>query len=384
MHKIDFKKLPICLLLASSLMANTNVVTKTLSESDLRNQLNTEAIINNQDTSAIDNKNKVGKSKETSSFIVNDDRYEDMAIYNYYVSYATANNKIEFSSANDAKKSKVSFLSNNVERHEAKIKAEEEELAKALALANKSIGKGIELGSTVYMSGYCYTKNPIEVEQVQGYSILDCTFEDNELNIDSSKMMAMFVPLTKRNALISKPVYIQKGTKKLPITNGVVLTIDRTSMNVANFINDKKLKKLSSDLLTQTGDVLLNNSMAYMEQKEASAKTQDVISDSSVSGTTTTTTTNTEAPNVSTYLVSAGIQLFSAIIKGVGILMSEDKYPLFKVYSNSGFYVDFMIEINEKNSKTLNYMDKSYDEYNKNISVGEDVPEQVLTLPVVK
>ncbi|KAB7891306.1 hypothetical protein [Poseidonibacter ostreae] len=376
--------------LASSLLilttlgfSNTQVYdvsTKSLSEEELEKQLGTEAIINNQDTSELVNDKRKSNTKTTSSYQLNNDNYEDISIYNYLVSYNQENNKKDFSLSAVKKKDSTNFLADNITAYNTKMEKEKEALAKALE-ANKTDDL---LGQTVFMSGYCYTDNTVEIEQVQGYSVLDCTFDDNELNIDSSRMMAMFVPLTSRNALIAKPIYLQKNSKKLPIEKGVILTVDRTSMNVANFINDKKLKKLTADVIGQTGDVLLSNSVAYMEQKEASETTTSSTSTTSVSGTSTTSASETKAPDISTYLVTAGVQLFSTIIKGIGILMSEDKYPLFKVYKQSGFYVDFVVEIDSKNKKTLNYMNESYDTYNKNISIGEDVAEEALTLPVAE
>ena len=151
------------------------------------------------------------------------------------------------------------------------------------------------------------------------------------------------------------------------------------------------MKKLTGDLMSQTGDIALNQSVAYLNQLEESNKREEVVLNSSISGTTQTKTTNTEAPDATTYLVHSGIQFVSGLFKLGGLLLSEDKYPLFKVYQDSGFYADFVVEINgdkkgkvTKESKELeriDYQDKAYEESNKPISIGEDVTPQKLQLP---
>ena len=361
-----------------------NVRTNNLSEDELNKQLEAEALLRGEDTSGVYGESKKD-SEKTSSSKDNDDKYRDIALYNFITRYDNENDKKTYPITLN---NKVMVLADNVSVHNQKMKELQDIEDKKKAEQEKEENQT----KTIYFTGYCFTRNAIEVENIQGYGIIDCSFEDNDLNISTSKMMAMFIPITSRNALISKPIYLLgKDNKKIPIQTGVILTLDRTSLNVANFINDKKMKKLTGDLMSQTGDIALNQSVAYLNQLEESNKREEVVLNSSISGTTQTKTTNTEAPDATTYLVHSGIQFISGLFKLGGLLLSEDKYPLFKVYQDSGFYVDFVVEINgdkkgkvTKESKELeriDYQDKAYEESNKPISIGEDVTPQKLQLP---
>lgn len=372
----------VILLLNLGLFAN--VRTNNLSEDELNKQLEAEALLKGEDTSGVYGESKKD-SEKTSSSKDNDDKYRDIALYNFITRYDNENDKKTYPITLN---NKVVVLADNVGVYNQKMKELQDIEDKKKAEQEKEENQT----KTIYFTGYCFTRNAIEVENIQGYGIVDCSFEDNELNISTSKMMAMFIPITSRNALIAKPIYLLgKDNKKIPIQTGVILTLDRTSLNVANFINDKKMKKLTGDLMSQTGDIALNQSVAYLNQLEESNKREEVVLNSSISGTTQTKTTNTEAPDATTYLVHSGIQFVSGLFKLGGLLLSEDKYPLFKVYQDSGFYADFVVEINgdkkgkvTKESKELekiDYQDKAYEENNKPISIGEDVTPQKLQLP---
>lgn len=372
----------VILLLNLGLFAN--VRTNDLSEDELNKQLEAEALLRGEDTSGVYGESKKD-SEKTSSSKDNDDKYRDIALYNFITRYDNENDKKTYPITLN---NKAVVLADNVGVYNQKMKELQDIEDKKKAEQEKEENQT----KTIYFTGYCFTRNAIEVENIQGYGIVDCSFEDNELNISTSKMMAMFIPITSRNALIAKPIYLLgKDNKKIPIQTGVILTLDRTSLNVANFINDKKMKKLTGDLMSQTGDIALNQSVAYLNQLEESNKREEVVLNSSISGTTQTKTTNTEAPDATTYLVHSGIQFVSGLFKLGGLLLSEDKYPLFKVYQDSGFYADFVVEINgdkkgkvTKESKELekiDYQDKAYEENNKPISIGEDVTPQKLQLP---
>lgn len=370
------------LIIKLSLFANTK--TNLLSEEELNKQLEAEAILRGEDTNDIQGNSEKNSQKTTSSKD-NDDKYRDIALYNYLSRYSSENDKKIYPITI---KDKVIILADNVGVYNQKIK----EIEEKKQAEKDSKDKEANETKTVYFTGYCYTRNAIEVENIQGYGIIDCTFENNDLNIKDSKMMAMFIPITSRNALIAKPIYLlDNKNKKIPVQTGVILTLDRTSLNVANFINDKKMKKLAGDLMSQTGDIALNQSVAYLNQLEESKRREEVVLNSSISGTTQTKTTNTEAPDGTTYLVHSGIQFISGLFKLGGLILSEDKYPLFKVYQDSGFYVDFVVEINGdkkgkitkeyKELERIDYQDKAYEENNKPISIGEDVTPEKLQLP---
>lgn len=338
------------LILISIILEAEVVTTKTLNEQELNKMLSTEGVLNDEDIGDIEGDSKIKSAKKTTSKTYNDDTYEDVATYNILKKYRKKTRSLGVMYASKNK----GLLYNNVSAYKEKLAKLEK---KRLEDAKKDSIKEDEI---ISITGYCVTRNEIDVEQIQGYGVLECNFDENDFNIEESNIFVSFIPIPEKTALIAKPIYIQVGRKKIAITNGVILTVDRTSLNVANFINDRKLEKITGKFMTASAKLALDSSVLYMQQKEASKREENVIYNNSTGGTQVIKTTNTQKPLASDYLANFGVQLASAIVSITGQLMSENNYPLFKVYRGSQFYVDFSIKYNKKNKAVIDYMKKDY------------------------
>ena len=292
--------------------------------------------------------NKVGT--KTSSRKFNEDTYEDVASYNLYVQDVQNRSGIRVDFANQQK----GLLADNV-LVQKKIKAEIQ--AKLDAMKKKEV---LVKDMVVSITGYCSIRNTVSVEQIQGYGMLECNFDENEFGIDASDIFVSFVPIPNKLALIAKGIYLQVGKKKIAISDGVVLTADRTSLNVATFVNDRKISKITGDLLVASSQLALDSSMLYMRQKELSKIKEKIVVNSSISGSQVSQTRNIEAPNAKNYLVNFGVQLASALVDIGGRLIGNNNYPLFKVGRGSQFYVDFSVQYSGKNKKAIDYLRKEY------------------------
>jgi hypothetical protein len=323
-----------------------------ITKEEILKSMTSESAMHNENDTELVSKSQ-SKSISTTSKKHNKDTYRDVAIYKLV---RNRDEEMDKASPNNIAKNE-DFMANNQDVYEK----EREAYLRAQREAEK--GKEIEDEERIYnISGYCTTRNDMEVERIQAYSVMDCRFNENDLNIDSSTMFASFSPIYEKLALIGKPVYLNQGNKKLPIENGIILTADQTNLNVATFVNDVKIKNLLANFALTTNDIVYATSMDYLTQLKASKITEELDSSTSASGTSVTKATNTAEIEVSTYLTVAGIQLISSVVDAIGNFYIDNNYPLYKVASRTQYYVDFNIKI-KGNKKSL--IDYKVEDYNK-------------------
>lgn len=325
-----------------------------LTDEDIQRMYTAEEAIHSTDNVVVGDGEKKD-AKRTSSFDRNKDNYYDVVVYAKIIEERNAlkGQKLITSSKNEA------FLADNVAKQkEALAKQQEQSLQSA------------EEESLVFtLSGYCSVRNEINIDSIQGYGLLDCQFEEyegQELLIKNATVFANFVPIPDKFALLAKPIYIQHNNRKIPIKDGVLLTIDQTSLNVANFVNDRKLKRLLSDMMIQTNTMALATATSYMAQKRASETTEEISYNSSTAGNQTVSGTTTAPPEAKDYLVNFGIQFASAIIGAIGEYGRDDSYPIFKVYKNSQLYIDIIIEKKGKKQEPIDYKKEDHTTFQKN------------------
>ena len=332
------------------LIAILSIANAKLSKEEILKQMQAEAALLNE-TGAIYELNNT-KAKETSSKKINKDTYRDVALYHLITMRERELDRKP--SYNDAKK--VDFLANNLEDYKKRL-AEQKKLEEAK-------NKKDEKAKIYNLTGYCRLRNTVEVDRVQGYSVLDCDFTPNDLGLNSSEMFATFVPVYERLALIGRPVYLNVHHNKVPIQNGVILTVDQTNLNLATFINDVKIKKLLADMALSTNKIAYQNSMAYITELQASRKSEKVVVVPGNNGNNTVEQeSNTAKPKAKDYITIAGIQILSSIIDALGNFYKENSYPLFRIDKGTHFYVDFNIEVKGKIKQNL--IDYKEDEYKK-------------------
>jgi len=212
------------------------------------------------------------------------------------------------------------------------------------------------------LSGYCTIPNEITVKRMQRYSVMRCVFNNNPLGLKKGDMFAEFIPLPKHYALIGKPIYISNsflGGRRVPIDNGVIMTIDRTSLNIANRINNVAIKDLLAKSALTLNTVAYQGAVAYLSAVQQSNTTTQLSSTSTTSGTNTATATNTKPPSATTYLATAGIQFISNLIGLAGSYYINHNIPLYTIFSDSQVYVNFTLQSKNFNGN-INYGRQDY------------------------
>lgn len=193
--------------------------------------------------------------------------------------------------------------------------------------------------NAVFLSGYCYGPDQaIEVSRLSSYVYLKCNF--NNIN---AELATLLIPDAFSKALIGKPLYLKIGSNRYPVKGGVVMNYNRTSLNLAHIVNDRKIETFLAKSGISGAEVATKQAEAYLKDKKASRTTQEQTNIATANSAQVVTATNTQAPQVSDYLATAGVQFISALVKnGAEVFMTDLPY-LFKTQKNGAYYADLMV-----------------------------------------
>jgi hypothetical protein len=208
---------------------------------------------------------------------------------------------------------------------------------KAAASKAKAKRKSEEEKTLVkFVKGYCYLHNDVVVERIATYANLDCDFPQP---LGRASLSVSMTPEFYAKALVANPLYVVKDNVRLPVLNGVVMTKDQNSINLANVVNDRLLKKILATGTYRGIGVAAQQAQAYLNAYQESLKhEQAVVLDGNTTGVVTTT--NTEKPSPGLYAAMAGVQFISEMAKIVGENFVRELPFTFKAFKGSVYYVD--------------------------------------------
>lgn len=218
-------------------------------------------------------------------------------------------------------------------------------LADKMALAAKEEQSQITNSKDLtphFLEGFCYVKNDIEVERIATYAYLDCDFDNGK----KGELVVSMVPDFYALALVAKPLYVittdpKTGKKtRMPVTSGAVLTQDKTSINVANVVNDRKIARIAAAAGYTSLNVATKTMQSYMVDARAARQKQQMQITNGSGYSTETLTQNVDAPKRGEYLTMAGIEIVSEIAKVIGDNFVQNLPYTFKTYKGSNLYAD--------------------------------------------
>lgn len=235
------------------------------------------------------------------------------------------------------------------QREDARQKAFTERLALLKAQAKEDEKKTKQLLG--YGQGYCYLDKEVIIERIATYAYLNCDFQPPFGKVTLAVSM---VPDFYANAVIGNPLYVSKDDKRYPVKNGVVMTKDKNSVNLANFVNDNMTKKIAAEAGYKSVGIAAKQAQAFLEQKIAAGTEQNVTVAGGLN-TYTTVATNTKEPNAADFLWVAGIEMASEISKIIGKNYIRTLPYTFKINKDSVFFADvqFADDINMEGYKII-------------------------------
>lgn len=217
---------------------------------------------------------------------------------------------------------------------------------------------------TYFISGYCFSEGaPMEIARLSSYSYMKCNFDNivainknakipNQLSTPT--LAALLVPDAFSRALIGKPLYLNVGQRRFPVLGGVIMNYEKTSINLAHIVNDRKIETFLANSGIKMADVATNEAQSYISAKKEASRNQEVVFQAGTGSSQTIVTSNNTQPDPSDYLMSGGIKMISELIKAGGEVFKEDLPFLFQTKENAIYYVDLMVTDDLQSLPNLN------------------------------
>jgi hypothetical protein len=196
---------------------------------------------------------------------------------------------------------------------------------------------------TITVAGFCLIKEDLLIAKQPGSLKLDC-----ETNIGGVSMFANLKSVNQLNSLMVDPVWIDYRGGRYKVARSFVTNEAQTSYNIATYVNDRKIAEVGLSSLSVASDEAKTASNDYLKALEEARKKEelafvDVTSGNATSYSQPVQLTNIERPEVSDYLIGAGINILASTIKTTAELFKRDLPYLYEVIGGTKIYVDMQV-----------------------------------------
>lgn len=236
---------------------------------------------------------------------------------------------------------KVSFTSDNVGIY-----------TKALLKAT-SRKKSIQKNNTTlyyHAKGFCHFLNDISITVSSEFGMLDCSLnivsQEGQKRYANAKLFVGLYPDYKKETLVALPISVHIDNKEYPAT-GVVMNAKMTSINIADYVDGARIRKLLAKSLLVSSDVAYTQSVRYLNMLERSRTYTQVQyqPQTQPNGLVTNVPiiiSNTRPPKKEDYILAGAIDLAASLVDLFGKDYLEHLTPLFKVSQGSTVWADFV------------------------------------------
>lgn len=255
-------------------------------------------------------------------------------VYSRIVDYRTSSDK----SNDPTNATKIATF--DIEEYQKKLKEEKDKEKNAATKEENATAE-----EDIFIQGYCRFKNDVEVSKLSEYSYLDCDFNE----IGKAQLAVLIVPDFYAQALVAQPLYLSisdeyENSKRLNTINGAILNATKTSINIANLVNDYMLEKIIASTSYQGATIATNQAKAYLDAKSDARKNEQITYVSVGDGVSQAVkSTNTQMPETSDYITGAAVELVSSIVKTLGKSVLSNINYSFKVNKGSMVYADIVV-----------------------------------------
>lgn len=195
------------------------------------------------------------------------------------------------------------------------------------------------------LTGYCTFPNELEINKLSGYAYLNCTFSE----IGEKKLAVLIKPDFYSEALIGKPLYFPDEKLRSLTVEGVVLNATKTSLNIANIINNYKVEKIIANGTYNYLPKITKIAQQFLKRKEEESKDETIATNSNANDTNIVKATNYEKIDPTYYIVNAGIELVSSFFKSIVDANNNNVTYTFKISKGAMVFVDLLVS-NKKNT----------------------------------
>lgn len=244
-------------------------------------------------------------------------------------------------------------LDTPVENLKAIWDAEEAKLAAQKAKENNKSKEA----PIIFAGGYCMLEERLSISKFNEYGKLDCLLDFGEGQYKRAEVFASFYPDYKREMVLALPMYMTFEDDSRASFSGIVLKANKTSMNLAGWVDNRRIQKMLGEGLLMTNEIIYNYANSYMTALIQSKTREELVYPNEGNGTNAgnyygyypypSKVTNVAPPEARDYIITAGIQILSNIFSITGKDYLYSKNPLFAVYPQK-VYVEGMVSFDKK------------------------------------
>lgn len=196
----------------------------------------------------------------------------------------------------------------------------------------------------VAVKGFCFIPEDINVGKQPSSFRVNC-----ETNYGGIVMFADLVNVNDRASLIADPKYIEKNGYRFKVSSSIVTNEEKTSYNIATFVNDRKLAEIGWGAVSVGSDEFKTHTNAYLKALESSKtkQTTDYVSVTDGSGNVypqAVQNTNTEKPDPLDYLIAGGVNMIASIAKNTAEIFKRDLPYLYQIVGQTKIWIDLQVE----------------------------------------
>lgn len=261
-------------------------------------------------------------AEEEKSQQKNDKLFYDEVILNWHLSFQKENKRFNEIIGKTAENSLVKNVSKTENKKEENQNANEK-----LAV----------------IKGYCFIADEINVGKQPSSLRTEC-----QTNYGAITLFGNLVNLNEKASLVLDVKYIEKDAYRFEVVSSIVTNEEKTSYNIATFVNDRKITQVGLESLTQASTEVKTYTNQYLKALEQSKTRQDIAYTTTANGSnayvTPTTTTNTQAPDPLNYLVIAGTNIITSAVKSTADIFKKDLPYLYQIVGKSKIWIDLQVK----------------------------------------
>lgn len=201
-----------------------------------------------------------------------------------------------------------------------------------------------------FVGGYCTIPELVKIVRNSEFTNLDCLLDFGNGEFRDATVFAGVYPNYKKETLTVLPIFVTFKNKSKANFNGIVMTGERSSLNIADHIERFKIRELVAEYGLAINDVAYRYATLYMSNLISSrVRTQvdyvSVPNNNGVGGSTVQpiVTNKVAPPNAYDFFAVAGIELVSKLFSIGAKNALEDTSPLFTIYRGKRVHIDGVV-----------------------------------------
>lgn len=237
-----------------------------------------------------------------------------------------------------------SFQKENKRFNEAVGKSAENSLVKNVSASeDKAKDNQSTNEKLAVIKGYCFITDEINVGKQPSSLRTEC-----QTNYGAITLFGNLINLNEKASLVLDAKYIEKDGYRFEVVSSIVTNEEKTSYNIATFVNDRKITQVGLESLSQASTEVKTYTNQYLKALEQSKTRQDVVYTTTANGSnayvTPTTTTNTQAPDPLNYLAIAGTNIITSAVKSTADIFKKDLPYLYQIVGKSKIWIDLQVK----------------------------------------